>query len=413
MAEWYPSERFKTPSSSLSLGRLMSRTRPVTAAAVALAAAVHLSLAIITPEHDDSAPEPSQTRFIKRRPRFTKRFEHKKRVRHRPRKIQRRMTAVRPRINRRAVRVSTSRFNIFDAVSRPDVAVNQMISLESVDIGPQLQSADIHAAQEAGHEVDLGLDLVDLNALDTGRNKAMVIQDPHDKRSVSGFFHMAHVGSGLRALNRIVERMNEYTDVKTDLSERFSWSSPQLMEIPIVFAFGMGEQRLQDLEGIGGYLARGGFMFLEIGRPGSATDIVAKEQITLALETQGINEKRDYVIERLSNDHPLYTSFFTFSGPPSGNDNWRMAHYSLTSGHGTATNSEVTDYLEGVTVDGRLAVLISHKSYNSAWTRWGDGNPDTGNLDPTRQFQFAVNIIIFALTQEGSVTQQTMQNVNY
>ena len=32
-------------------------------------------------------------------------------------------------------------------------------------------------------------------------------------------------------------------------------------------------------------------------------------------------------------------------------------------------------------------------------------------LDPTRQFQFGINTIIFALTQEGSITERLMDVV--
>jgi hypothetical protein len=46
----------------------------------------------------------------------------------------------------------------------------------------------------------------------------------------------------------------------------------------------------------------------------------------------------------------------------------------------------------------------------------GDGGwgwmADTGGGTSTRQLQLAVNIIIYALTQEGSITQRLMQIVN-
>ena len=44
-------------------------------------------------------------------------------------------------------------------------------------------------------------------------------------------------------------------------------------------------------------------------------------------------------------------------------------------------------------------------------TAAGVGNDIYGG-DSTRQLQLAVNIIIFALTQEGSITQRLMQMVN-
>ena len=42
---------------------------------------------------------------------------------------------------------------------------------------------------------------------------------------------------------------------------------------------------------------------------------------------------------------------------------------------------------------------------------WGWANDRRGG-DSTRQLQLAVNIIIYALTQEGSLTQRLMQMVN-
>ncbi|MSR84473.1 MAG: hypothetical protein EXS58_16395 [Candidatus Latescibacteria bacterium] len=42
---------------------------------------------------------------------------------------------------------------------------------------------------------------------------------------------------------------------------------------------------------------------------------------------------------------------------------------------------------------------------------WGFGNQRYGG-DTTRQLQMAVNVIVYALTQEGSMTQRLMQMVN-
>ncbi|MCY3761180.1 MAG: hypothetical protein OXH50_08005 [Gemmatimonadetes bacterium] len=60
--------------------------------------------------------------------------------------------------------------------------------------------------------------------------------------------------------------------------------------------------------------------------------------------------------------------------------------------------------LTGYFVKGRLAGISSRKG-----TGWLD---HTASGDGSRQLQMAVNIFVFALTQEGSMTQRLMQMVN-
>jgi hypothetical protein len=56
------------------------------------------------------------------------------------------------------------------------------------------------------------------------------------------------------------------------------------------------------------------------------------------------------------------------------------------------------DYLEGIHLDGRLVSVVSMEDFTSTWTM------DIQNK--VRQIQFGVNLIVFALTQEGSITNR-------
>jgi hypothetical protein len=82
-----------------------------------------------------------------------------------------------------------------------------------------------------------------------------------------------------------------------------------------------------------------------------------------------------------------------------------------------AGNPERQDvrFLEGVTIDRRLLAIISQMYYAHVWSTWGtvEGLPGTTglNIDPSRNLQFGVNIIVFALTQEGSITRQLMDAI--
>ena len=61
--------------------------------------------------------------------------------------------------------------------------------------------------------------------------------------------------------------------------------------------------------------------------------------------------------------------------------------------------------MRGYFIKGRLAGVSAVDG------GWGWANDIRGG-DSTRQLQLAVNIIIYALTQEGSLTQRLMQMVN-
>ena len=60
---------------------------------------------------------------------------------------------------------------------------------------PRAVAALIAGKKDAKPMADLSLEMMDVDALDTGHYQAMVIQDPSDKRNMSGFFHLAVVGA--------------------------------------------------------------------------------------------------------------------------------------------------------------------------------------------------------------------------
>ena len=73
-------------------------------------------------------------------------------------------------------------------------------------------------------------------------------------------------------------------------------------------------------------------------------------------------------------------------------------------------------FLEAVIIDERTWAVVCQKSYAKAWGEWG--RPGTRNererrQDNRRQLQFGVNIVVFALTQEGSITAQLLDSLSY
>jgi hypothetical protein len=130
----------------------------------------------------------------------------------------------------------------------------------------------------------------------------------------------------------------------------------------------------------GEYLRNGGFVFFENLTPWleySPAEASLRQFIRDALGP-GTS------LVPIPNDHPIYRSYFDFpEGPPLGsenNDPLGRAIYRLVP------------YLEGVWIRGRLAALYSNKGYGNLW----DVRP-TGDT----AFKIGMNILIFALRQEG------------
>ena len=99
----------------------------------------------------------------------------------------------------------------------------------------------------------------------------------------------------------------------------------------------------------------------------------------------------DWTFEFLPDDHPVYHCYFDFDGAPSGL--WEDSY-------------ELHEKVEGVTVDGRLLLAICQKAFIHVW-----GDPEYPQYRSERMIQFGINTVIFALTQEGSITHRVVDAV--
>jgi len=201
--------------------------------------------------------------------------------------------------------------------------------------------------------------------------------------------------------------MNQYTSVDTYVGERITINDREAFRIPWIFHvyFYQGYQ-LSDSElvTLGRYLVGGGFIFAD-AHPLKEWSVASSHVNNLlgALETQGLRAS----FQRLPNTHPIYHCYFDFVMPPPGSEAWAVNFPQYTP--------ERVNYLEGLKVDNHLVAILSRKGYYSCWCEWGPHAVRSGwrDLDPTRQFQFGVNLIVFALTQEGSITSRVLDSVRY
>jgi hypothetical protein len=281
----------------------------------------------------------------------------------------------------------------------------------------------VGGSKETKDVVDLSLEMLDIEALDTGRYHALVVQDPQDKRGIQGFCHLAiavlrdafpesgykfewHVLPGFQ---RLVHTMDALTNIKTDALGRLTLDDAELFKTPWLFLSASFFFRLtnRDVESLGRYLMAGGFAFADglsadESAPYHGGFIALRGLLVDALASQN----RDAAFQKLPHSHPIYHCYYDFDGPPFGAD---------AAMRSRDPSFEIVEYIEGVQMDGRLVAILSGKYYTHAWTFWGPGNyvnyGDWADWNPERPLHFGINTIVFALTQEGSITNRVMDVV--
>ena len=212
-----------------------------------------------------------------------------------------------------------------------------------------------------------------------------------------------------RHLTNLCDAMNRHTQIRTDFQGIYTYDSGEILKVPWIYAsaFTSFAVTASEAKNLSTYLLNGGFFFADVipcGVQNDPRNAIPMDQslrrlYKQSLATQGWAYQRDWDFERLPNSHAIYHCFFDFdAGPPMAGDVW----YGV---NGLAPSP--FDYLEGITIEGRLVGILSNKFYQDAWGHqflWKD-------KDPTRPLQFGVNLIVFALTQEGSITNRIMDSV--
>ncbi|MFC1651129.1 DUF4159 domain-containing protein, partial [Candidatus Latescibacterota bacterium] len=106
----------------------------------------------------------------------------------------------------------------------------------------------------------------------------------------------------------------------------------------------------------------------------------------------------------IPNSHPIYHCFEDFEdGPPQGSEIGK-SQVDFMQQDGSFTGARITLpprvlFLEGIWINDRLVGIYSDKGYAIKWSA-------TSNNEP--QLRMGVNMVVFALTQEGSIAQQKM-----
>ena len=422
--------RFACPSSSLKLRALLRKTRNVLWTGLGLAIVVHIILSQLGSFGEEQrVAKPLTTKFVKRQPRLTKPLELKKRPQPRRRPLRRQMISVQAKVATQGSRTVLQTTQVLRSLAKPRGALHRTTSLGQVELEPEALSRQIIGSKESKDMVDMSLEMVDLEALDTGRHQAMVIQDPNDKRNIKGFFHFMVALAPPRpktvndhgihfrtkfALYRLIEKLNEWTQIRADIAKLIDIDSQELFKTPWIYLFGVYLTKAE-LENLGKYILAGGFPVVD----GSLTidsywDRIGRDIVNQAFATQGMIQGKDWKYEILPSSHPIYHCYYDFLDGPPMTDGWR-SYQNKQKNTAITVRDDGTRYMEGIILDGRLAVLYANLNLTNPWGDWGrvtfGGRDYYVHLDPTRPLQFGINIVIFALTQEGSITNRIMDTV--
>jgi hypothetical protein len=154
-------------------------------------------------------------------------------------------------------------------------------------------------------------------------------------------------------------------------------SEDRMLRYPFLFLTGHLPVRFSDVErrNIKRFVDRGGLLFVDDHNHDvdGVFHKTATEEIARAVGP----------LSDLPNNHPLYSAFFKFDGPPTTSQE--------LNGWG---DNLVHKNLQAVLHNGRIGVLYSSKDYSSEWGY----HPDNKRFQSVDNTRFAVNLVVYALT---------------
>ena len=183
----------------------------------------------------------------------------------------------------------------------------------------------------------------------------------------------------IRMPSNVLNSLVEYTTLKVDPLERMvALSDPKMLEAP--FCYLAGHKLVQftpaERSNFERYVKGGGFVFVDDCNH-DIDGLFAK-----SFEAEMAKIFGPTALKKIPNNHPIYSSFFKFDGPPNTSVE--------LNGWG---DDLVHEYLKAIETGGRVRVLYSNKDYGCEWD-YDFRNKRFLAVDNTR---FAVNIIQYAL----------------
>ena len=182
-----------------------------------------------------------------------------------------------------------------------------------------------------------------------------------------------------RMPSNLLNSLIEYTTLPVDTQENVvALSGNEIFRAPFCYLSGhkLVEFTRQERENFEKYVRNGGFVFVDDCN--HDIDGLFAKSFEAQMEMIFPGE-----LKKIPNNHTLYSSFFTFDGPPTTTQE--------LNGWG---GDIVHDYLKAIQINNRIGVLYSNKDYGCEWD-YDFRNKRFYKIDNTR---FSVNIVVYAIT---------------
>lgn len=193
------------------------------------------------------------------------------------------------------------------------------------------------------------------------------------------------------AVTNLKNTIQGYSQLTPRVEQHLRLDSERLLTMPVVFiatedAFDLTATERQNLKT---YIDRGGLIILDNILAGQDNSKVEASYRKMIRDVLGSSR-----FEIIPDSHELFKSFFTFNGAPLGIENEGPGPGIQRTDINTRTKpiSGAVRKLEGIWVNGRLAVILMNKGYTVRW-----------NEQSTPHLKFGVNLVVFSLTQPGGI----------
>jgi hypothetical protein len=395
--------RFRGPSHGLSLDRLVrSRRLRIASGAIALALLALVSTIFEVTEEQRSVPKPLEMRLIIRQARMKDPFRLE-RAEIEKRTMTRKVTPAWPKVSSEP-EIRREDLSGKTTSLRQEVDTGSDLHVEEME--PQPPRASLAIQKDPGSRRQRQLDMLDILDFDTGRYKGLLLPHPTNKQLVDGFVYLALAWGNdwgpatPRAIAELVEAINLRTRIRAEVDPHLDLGSAKIFRAPFIY-MSVGDAFLptkSELANFKEYLRRGGFALVENANPWmeySPAEASLRQMLKDALGVYG----RFRIIPK---DHPIYHSFYDFDdGPPPAVRPAARTPEDLETFDIAAFQPDAP-YLEGIFIDGRLAVVYSNKAYGTAWENEYRNEP---------QLRMGINMVVFALLQEGSMARRQMYEI--
>jgi|SaaInl7_200m_RNA_FD_contig_123_15461_length_2970_multi_13_in_2_out_0_2 hypothetical protein len=401
--------RFTGVSDAIDMEKLERETQKLLFLGLLVAVSLHAAVGAyyMFKKTEVKVARPLTMELIVRRPRMKKAFEFKKK------RVQKRIFEKKEIQQRQpTAKIETKQISTMDMMGTVDsyeFESEMKTNVETEVFVTDSIEIEMTATREPDRKISMKEEMISLEDLDTGQFKAMVIQDPNNRQDIKGFVYIATAwGAQLRppdelkrAVINLVEAVNRYTNIEAKVDTHLFLDHRKLFETPFVYITATEAFELTEIESknFGQYLRNGGFAVADNGEPKAEFGQAEASLRQMFRDALGADAK----FLPIKNDHPLYHSFHDFDfGPPQGSEIGILQVVEDLAGGSTNKSKKMAKavhYLEGIWLDERLVAIYSDKGYAHKWKNLSNNEP---------QLKMGVNMVVFALIQEGSIAQQKM-----